>query len=91
MSYNPMNNGALFKNADKKTDNHPDYRGTIMVSPELAGKEVNIAAWLKESGPQSKKPGTKYMSLSVSEMRPATTQSATAAPANDLPFDDIPF
>lgn len=55
MSEKRDNSGALFKNKDKKSDNHPDYRGPCMVN----GVELEVSAWLKESGS-----GTKYMSLS---------------------------
>jgi len=54
--YDNNNQGALFKNDDKETDNHPDYKGTIQVN----GADYWISAWLKTSAK-----GTKYMSLSV--------------------------
>jgi len=54
--YDNTNSGALFKNKDKKTDNHPDYRGSINVD----GQEFWISSWLKTA-----KSGEKYMSLSV--------------------------
>ena len=52
--------GALFKNHDKQTDKHPDYRGRIMVE----GVEYWLAAWINEA----QSDGSKYMSLAVSEM-----------------------
>jgi uncharacterized protein (DUF736 family) len=63
MAYEPREgSGVLFKNQDKKADNHPDYRGDIMV----AGKVFELAAWIKEG-----KKG-KFMSLSAKpkEQRP---------------------
>jgi len=54
--YDNNNQGALFKNDDKETDNHPDYKGTIQVN----GADYWISAWLKTSAK-----GVKYMSLSV--------------------------
>ena len=99
MSYDNTNRGVLWKNANKKESKHPDYHGTIFVSPELAGQEINIAAWLKETGPQSKSPGTKFLSLQVSPMRTQRTSSNTQRTPNHTqstsekpPFDDdIPF
>lgn len=52
--------GAVFVNKDKKTDNHPDRRGTIKVR----GVEYRISGWLKKS-----KNGESYMSVAISEMR----------------------
>ena len=49
------NSGILFKNEDKETDKHPDYKGNITV----AGTEYWLSAWIK----QGKK--AKFMSLSV--------------------------
>ena len=49
--------GSLFKNDYKKSDSHPDYKGTI----KLSGKDYDIAAWVKDG-----KKG-KFFSLKVSE------------------------
>ena len=73
--YDNTNSGALFKNKDKKTDNHPDYRGSINVN----GQEFWISSWLKTA-----KSGEKYMSLSV---QPKHEQQQR----NDDPFRQEPF
>jgi len=52
------NSGAIFKNDNKKTDNHPDYKGKVNVN----GKDMEIALWLKTSGS-----GVKFMSAQFSE------------------------
>ena len=52
---NKDNSGALFREADKKSEKHPDYKGNCMVNGEL----MYIAAWINES-----QNGKKYMSLS---------------------------
>lgn len=54
--YDNTNRGALFKNEDKQSDRHADYRGQINVD----GKEFWLDAWLKKS-----KAGKTFMSLSV--------------------------
>ena len=83
MSYDRTNSGALFKNADKKTENHPDYRGDINVG----GVDHFISAWLKTS-----KNGTKYMSLSVTEKNANNTRSPPKSkPVEDEFNDEIPF
>lgn len=56
MEYDNTNRGVLFKNNDKETDNHPDYKG----HGNLDGVDCWLSAWIKES-----KAGEKYMSLSM--------------------------
>jgi hypothetical protein len=78
--YDNTNSGALFANADRKTDKHPNARGTLNVD----GVEYWISAWTKTS-----KKGDKYQSLSVQrkdqqEQKPA---DSAGGPLND----DIPF
>lgn len=58
MGYKNENSGALFKNTEKKTDKHPDYRGSINVG----GTDYWLSAWIKKS-----KDGKTYMSLAVSD------------------------
>ncbi len=53
-----INTGAIFKNDNKKADNHPDYKGKVNVN----GKEMEVALWLKTSAK-----GIKFMSASFSE------------------------
>jgi uncharacterized protein (DUF736 family) len=79
--YDNTNRGALFKNDDKESDNHPDYKGNINVG----GKEFYLSAWIKES-----KAGKKYMSLSVQpkDERPAAKPAAKASVVDD---DENPF
>jgi len=87
------NSGALFFNAKKETENHPDYKGKVNVN----GVEMWVAAWVKTS-----KSGDEYFQLSFSPITGATKSEAPvkarqiarpAAPAamqNDS-LDDIPF
>ncbi|WP_147411976.1 hypothetical protein [Ralstonia pseudosolanacearum] len=56
MAYDNTDKGALFKNANKATDNHPDYRGSINVG----GTEYWLSAWINKSNA-----GATYMSLAV--------------------------
>ena len=53
-----INTGAIFKNDNKKAENHPDYKGKVNVN----GKDMEIALWLKTSAK-----GVKFMSASFSE------------------------
>jgi uncharacterized protein (DUF736 family) len=78
--YDNTNSGALFANADRKTDKHPNARGTLNVE----GREYWISAWTKVS-----KKGEKYQSLSV---QPKDEQPAAKPQTDTAPFnDDIPF
>jgi uncharacterized protein (DUF736 family) len=77
--YDNTNSGALFANADRKTDKHPNARGTLNVD----GVEYWISAWTKTS-----KKGDKYQSLSVQRK----DQLPTTPRVDAEPFsDDIPF
>jgi uncharacterized protein (DUF736 family) len=53
-----VNSGAIFKNAQKKEDKHPDYKGKINVE----GKELEISLWLKTSSK-----GIKFFGVAISE------------------------
>jgi len=53
---NKQNEGALFKNNKRKTDNHPEYTGSINVN----GQDFWLSAWVNES-----QAGTKYFKMSV--------------------------
>ena len=81
------NSGALFKEADKKSDKHPDYKGNCLVN----GKKMYISAWVNTA-----ESGKKYMSLSFSEPTQsanynAKTTTSTEAPAFAKNEDDLPF
>ena len=52
------NTGAIFKNDNKKAENHPDYKGKVNVN----GKDMEIALWMKTSAK-----GVKFFSVSFSE------------------------
>jgi uncharacterized protein (DUF736 family) len=87
---NKDNSGALFKEDEKKSDKHPDYKGNCLIN----GKKMYIAAWINTS-----QGGKTYMSLSFSEPTQDVkydkkVASATSKPVfskpdtaeNDLPF-----
>lgn len=87
--YDNSNSGALFRNNDKQSEKHPDYKGSINVN----GVEFWLSAWLKES-----KKGTKYMSLSCQPKLQSDRASPPTGGRNDQrpvsdDFDDsqIPF
>lgn len=82
--------GALFKNEDRESEQHPHYRGQI----RIGGQDFWLSAWLKES-----KAGKKYMSLSAQPKQVRDHRGASANPPARQPEppptheldDDIPF
>tara|TARA_R110000868_G_scaffold18467_12_gene81205 strand:- start:2938 stop:3201 length:264 start_codon:yes stop_codon:yes gene_type:complete len=66
------NSGAMFRNTQKKSENHPDMRGdvyldkTFLINMMDKSKgplvKVALSGWSKESAS-----GKKYLSLSASE------------------------
>lgn len=86
-----INTGAIFKNDNKKAENHPDYKGKVNVN----GKEMEVALWMKTSAK-----GVKFMSASFSEpfvkSEPQNTQiNGTLKQAiiheSNFDNDDLPF
>jgi len=90
MEYSKENRGVLFKNDDKQSDNHPDYKGSINID----GIEYWLSSWIKFS-----KLGNRFMSLSVQpkqQQAPKSVNKAKQAPqaVDTSGFDDldgIPF
>ncbi len=82
------NTGALFSNANKKTDNHPDYTGSAKVNGEM----MSISAWINTA----KSSGKQYMRLKFDEYKPVDKKvqqgaytyesSSTSASENEIPF-----
>lgn len=85
------NSGALFKNARKEQDSHPDYEGSCVMDD---GREYWISAWIKQPKDATKK---KFMSLSfkpkgapktaqkTQQQNPKPTHSTPPPPPSALP------
>lgn len=79
--------GALFRNDKKESDNHPGYKGDLMID----GVEYWLSAWLKEG-----KNG-RFFSLSVKpkqdvHSRPPQERPSQSRSRYEEPMDDeIPF
>ena len=82
------NTGAIFKNDNKKAENHPDYKGKVNVN----GKEMEVALWLKTSAK-----GVKFFSVSFSEpfvkgeSQINGTLKQTIIHESNFDNDDLPF
>ena len=81
MAYEQRNDtGSLFKNKDKKSDNHPDYNGSAMIDDV----EYWMSAWLKTSDK-----GTKWMSFAF-KPKEEEQEEEQEEETPDLD-DEIPF
>ena len=82
MDFDNTNKGVLFKNENKTSDNHPDYKGSVNVN----GTEYWLSSWIKTG-----KKG-KFMSLSVSQKDDAKKPVKQASKQDeDFGDDSIPF
>lgn len=72
---NDYNNcGILFKNDDKQTEKHPDYRGDALID----GEEYWLSGWIKEG-----RKG-KFLSLAFKLKEPRKAQSAAPVASKPL-------
>lgn len=76
--YDNTNRGVLFKNDDKQSDTHADYRGSINVG----GTEYWLDAWIKTS-----KADRKYMSLSIKPKMAPGNRPPTGGKNDPRPVD----
>lgn len=92
------NSGSLFVNSQKKSENGPDYSGTITLGGDLleeirnAGDtvDIKIAGWKKTS----QKTGTTFLSLSVQSGSPQGNGRTYKKPVNNgkaSKNDDAPW
>lgn len=68
--------GSLFKNEDKQSDNHPDYKGDCIID----GQSMWVSAWIKTA--QS---GRKYMSLAFKPKQAPQAQQEPPRQARQAP------
>lgn len=75
MTYDNTNRGAIWKNDDKREDNHPDFKGSINV----AGVEYWVSAWKRKEGAAAKAPALSFSVKPKDEQQPMSQR----APARD--------
>lgn len=61
MAYDNTLRGAMFVNDDKRTEKHPDYKGSIETED---GQQYWCSAWIKEIQ-NGKNAGNKFLSLAL--------------------------
>lgn len=81
MEYDDTNKGVLFREKEKKSESHPDFKGSINVG----GKDYWLSGWVNES-----KAGQRYFKLSVTP-KDGASKPKTSAPTTDFIDEDIPF
>jgi len=84
--YDNTNPGAIWKNEDKQTDSHPDFKGSLNVD----GTEYWVSAWKRKP---DAKPSAPALSFSIklktgNESKPAKAAAGVPDPYQD---SDIPF
>lgn len=86
--YDNNNKATLWKNLKKTEEKQPDYKGSVNVE----GVEYWISGWINTAGPQTTRPGEKYiaMRLELKEGQQAKPAPPSQQAAQD-PLDDIPF
>lgn len=79
------NTGVLFPNKNKTEDKHPNYTGKILITPDMAGKVIQLAGWINTA-----KSGEKYMGLTAKEFQPKNdtghTFTTTSTETAEIPF-----
>lgn len=82
MAYTPKDNsGSLFKNSDKKTETHADYKGDALID----GTAYFVDAWVNEvkSGPNA---GKKFFGMKFKRKE----RQAGASRQQETSSTDIP-
>jgi hypothetical protein len=64
-NYDNSNRGSVWKNEDRKSDSHPQFKG----SAEVDGVEYWVSGWLRKPAANPKAPAMNF-SFSVKENQP---------------------
>lgn len=83
-NYDNSNRGSIWKNEDRKSDAHPQFKG----SAEVGGVEYWVSGWLRKPDANPKAPAMSF------SFTPKEVQNTAPAPAasNDFDTDEsIPF
>jgi hypothetical protein len=89
MAYDNTNSGILARNENRKTDNHPEFTGSLNVD----GVDYWVSALVNEGKAGGKMEGKKYFSLKINrkEQNVGGTVRSTPATSRYDSIDDIPF
>lgn len=79
--YDNNNRGSIWKNEDRKSDTHPQFKG----SAEVNGVEYWVSGWLRKAGANPKAPAMS-LSFTAKEPKPAQAQANDFDSGEDIPF-----
>jgi hypothetical protein len=91
--YDNTDRGVLYRNKNKKTEDHPEYSEKDKDYPDYSGS-VNVSGtdlWLSGWIKTSKKNGEKFLSLSVRPKNDAAPKPVNKPVKAADPDEDIPF
>lgn len=81
----PAFKGSFWKNPNKETDKHPDFKGSVVATEDIpAGTKLWLVGW----GPNKGDNGQTYYSLRGT---PAAAAKPKARPKVEVDDDEIPF
>jgi len=81
MEYDNTNRGSIWKNDNKDSEKHPDFKGSLNVN----GQDFWVSAWKRKEGANPKSPA---LSFSIQAKDESISQ---VADTSQEPNDDIPF
>lgn len=82
--YDNTNRGQIWKNDDRKTETHPQFKGTVNVE----GVEYWVSAWSRKPDANPKAPA---LSFSIKKKEDEVEAPSTDVVAQDSFDDTIPF
>lgn len=86
--YDNTNTGILARNENRKTDDHPEFTGSINVE----GVDYWVSAWINEGRPGGKMEGKKYFRLKINRKDAPRAAAKPVSKSYDPDLDDdIPF
>jgi len=84
-NYDNNNRGSIWKNEDRKSETHPQFKG----SAEVNGIEYWVSGWLRKADANPKAPA---MSFSFTAKDQQSVPKPTPSPGiGDNDLEDIPF
>ncbi len=83
--YDNNNRGSIWKNEDRKSDSHPQFKG----SAEVNGVEYWVSGWLRKADANPKAPAMSF-SFTAKEEQSARKPTPSPSIGND-DLEDIPF
>jgi hypothetical protein len=87
MAYDNKNRGAIWKNDDKREDNHPDFKGSLNVD----GVEFWVSAWKRKEDAGPKSPALSFSIKPKEERTERAKPAVRVAEKNRDMNDEIPF